>query len=307
MAAKPKTVFIVGIAAVVIAAIASISLYNYLKGQEAKVKEAVATEKVVVAAQEIAAGSAINPAQVKTSNWPKGNLPEGTFAATEQLQGRVVLDRFMPGEPIIAAKLVPKEGQAGILSYKIPEGHRAMTVGVDQVSGVAGFITPGNKVDVVLTVATQGSQPVSKIVLQDVPVFAIGQIVDQKEGKPVVVPTVTMDVTPEDAEKLAIASTQGRLQLVLRRVGDKEIAKTIGATVTKVMTGVSVAKAEKPVAKAKTVKKPPIKAEVKKAEIKKEEKAVEKGEKTVRPEEVISVEVWKGGHKSTDNFPVEKK
>jgi pilus assembly protein CpaB len=76
-------------------------------------------------------------------------------------------------------------------------------------------------------------------VLQNVPILAIGQIVEQKEGKPVVVPTVTVDITPEDAEKLAIASTQGRLQLVLRRLGDKELAKTTGTTVTRVIGGVS--------------------------------------------------------------------
>jgi pilus assembly protein CpaB len=108
------------------------------------------------------------------------------------------------------------------------------------VSGVAGFITPGNKVDVVLSVTPPGGgQPLSKIVLQDVPVLAIGQIIAQekKDEKPQVVPTVTMDVTPDDAEKLAVASTQGRLQLVLRRAGDTDVAKTAGATVMKVLAG----------------------------------------------------------------------
>ena len=304
MAAKPKTVIFIGIVAVAIAAIASISLYNYLKGQEAKVKEAVATEEIVVAAQEIPAGSGITPAQLKTTRWPKGSLPEGTFTQASEVSGRVALDRFSPGEPVIAAKLVPKEGQAGILSYKIPEGHRAMTVGVDQVSGVAGFITPGNKVDVVLTTTPPGAkQSISKIVLQDVPVLAIGQIVDQKEGKPVAVPTVTMDVTPEDAENLAIASTQGRLQLVLRRAGDAEVAHTVGATVTKVMSGVRTVKAERaPVRKAATARKRPMKTETKK-----EARREVRTEVTKKPEEVISVELWKSGRMSTENFKAEEK
>jgi pilus assembly protein CpaB len=302
MAAKPKTVFLIGIVAVAIAAIASISLYNYLKGQEAKVKEAVATEEIVVAAQEIPAGSSINPAQVKTANWPKTSLPEGIFSKAEEVSGRVALERFSPGEPIIAARLVPKEGQAGILSYKIPEGHRAMTVGVDQVSGVAGFITPGNKVDVVLTTTPPGAkQSISKIVLQDVPVLAIGQIVDQKEGKPVAVPTVTMDVTPEDAENLAIASTQGRLQLVLRRAGDTEVAQTVGATVTKVMSGVRTVKAERAPLRRATAGKRPMRTGPKK-----EERRAAKTEVTKKPEEVVSVELWKSGHKSTENFKVEE-
>jgi pilus assembly protein CpaB len=240
MAAKPKQVFIVGAIAVLIAAIASYFLWQYLRGQEAKVKEAVATENVVVASQDLPVGAVINDTQVKTVGWPKASMPQGSFAATGQVVGRIVLDRVATGEPVTAAKLVPAGGQTGILTYKIPEGHRAITVAVDQVSGVAGFITPGNKVDVVLSVAPPGGgQLLSKIVLQDVPILAIGQIIAQekKDEKPQVVPTVTMDVTPEDAEKLAVASSQGRLQLVLRRAGDTEVVRTTGATVVKVLAG----------------------------------------------------------------------
>lgn len=299
MAAKPKTVFILGALAIVIAAVAAVSLYNYLKGQEARVKEAVATEKVVVASQDIATGSAINSTQVKVGSWPKANLPQGTFSSTEQVVGRVALERYLPGEPIIEAKLVPKEGPTGILTYKIPQGHRAMTVAVDQVAGVAGFLMPGNRVDVVLTVAPTGSgqQQISKIVLQDVPVFATGQIIEQqKEGKPVVVPTVTMDVTPDDAEKLAIASTQGRLQLVLRRAGDTDVAKTGGATVTKVLGGATAPETKVAAAsQSKTAKKTKKKEEPKKAQQEKE-----------KPSEVIiNVEVLKGSQKKVETFKVE--
>ncbi len=240
MAAKPKQVFIIGAIAVIIAAIASYSLYEYLAGQEVKMKQAVATTNVVVAAQDLPTGTVINSTQVKTANWPAASMPQGSFPSTGQVVGRVVLEKVSSGEPVTSAKLVPAGGQPGILTYKIPEGHRAMTVAVDQVSGVAGFITPGNKVDVVLSVTPPGGrQPLSKIVLQDVPVLAIGQIISQekKDEKPQVVPTVTMDVTPDDAEKLAVASTQGRLQLVLRRAGDTEVVKTPGATVIKVLMG----------------------------------------------------------------------
>ncbi len=295
MAAKPKTVFIIGALAIVIAAVAAIALYNYLKGQEAKVKEAVAVEKVVVASEDIPIGSAIKSIQVKTANWPKANMPQGAFFSAEQVTGRVALERFMSGEPIVETKLVPKEGQTGVLSYKIPQGHRAMTVAVDQVAGVAGFIMPGNKVDVVLTTTPPGGgQPISKIVLQDVPIFATGQVIEQqKEGKPVVVPTVTMDVTPEDAEKLAIASTQGRLQLVLRRAGDAEVAKTGGATVTKVIGGASAPAAKAAASQSKTAKKPKTKEEPKKA-------------KTEKPAEItINVEVLKGNQKKVETFKVE--
>lgn len=274
MAAKPKAVIIVGVLAVAIAAVAAYFLYSYLKVQEKKVTEAVASEKVVVAAAEIPVGSTINITQLKTADWPKANVPQGAFLSKELVVGRTAIQTFLPGDPVTEAKLIPKEGPAGILTYKIPEGHRAMTVAVDQVAGVAGFINPGNMVDVVLIVTPPGAtQTLSKIVLQNMPVLAIGQIVEQKEGKPVVVPTVTMDVTPEDAENLAIASTQGRLQLVLRKFGDKEVAKTVGSTVTRVISGAAV--------KARPMK-------------------VAKARKPV--EEAISVEVFRGGKKTQESF-----
>ncbi len=290
MAAKPKAVFIIGILAVAIAAVASISLYNYLKGQSAKVQEAVATGTVVVAAADIPVGSTINDSQVKTANWPKTDMPPGeTFSSRQQVVGRIALEKFFAGDPIIGAKLVPQGGQSGILTYKIPEGHRAMTVAVDQVAGVAGFISPGNRVDVVLTTSAE-KQPVSKIVLQDVPVLATGQVVSQQEGgKPQIVPTVTMDVSPDDAEKLAIASTQGRLQLVLRRAGDTDIARTTGATVAKVIGGIPASRV-----RTRTI-------------VRRVGKRI--GEKTERPEkaaEVINVEILKGNKKETATFKVEQ-
>lgn len=279
MAAKPKPVIIAGALAVLVAAIAAYALYTYLKGQEQKLTEAVATERIVVAAVEIPVGTSINMTQVRTSEWPKANRPQGAFPSTDQVIGRTSIQTLLPGDAVTETKLMPKEGPVGIMTYKIPEGHRAMTVAVDQVAGVAGFITPGNIVDVVLTANPPGaSQQISKIVLQNVPVLAIGQIVEQKEGNPVVVPTVTVDVTPDEAEKLAIASTQGRLQLVLRRLGDKEIAKTTGATVTKVMSGVSGAAVAGPPA-ARVIKAPAPPAE-----------------------QFNAVEVFRGGTKTTEKF-----
>jgi pilus assembly protein CpaB len=297
MAAKPRSVVIVGVLSLAIAAFASYSLYNYLKGQEARVQSAVATSKVVVAAQEIPPGTAINATQLKTVDWPQGAAPQGAFSSTDQVVSRVALDRFAAGEPIIDGKLVPKEGQTGILSYRIPEGHRAMTVRVDDVAGVAGFITPGNRVDVVLTTRPSNQQPISKIVLQNVPVLATGQIIEQKKDeKPVVVPTVTMDVVPEDAEKLAIASTQGTLQLVLRRAGDADIAKTAGATVVKVISSSSFREAPAPGKPA-----PVRRARARKAPAPVKETKVEKA---VEP--ALGVEVWRSTHKTTEYFKGEK-
>ncbi len=283
-----RSVFIAGFVAVAIAAVATYLLYNYMKGQERVTKELVATEKVVVAAREIPAGTNIDAGMVKVVDWPRANVPPGAILSTEQVVGRVTIEKHLAGDPIVEARLVPKEGSPGVLTYRIPEGHRAMTVGVDQVAGVAGFITPGSMVDVVLTITPPGGQqPISKVIpsLQNIPVLAIGQIVEQKEGQPVVVPTVTMDVSPQQAEELAIASTQGRLQLVLRRAGDKEMVKTHGANVTKVISGIqpSVPKI------AKAVKKPMA------------EKVEEKPAPPPPPPPHV-VEVIKGTSRTTEQF-----
>jgi pilus assembly protein CpaB len=117
-----------------------------------------------------------------------------------------------------------------------------VTVAVNEVAGVAGFLTPENKVDVVLTTPIPGkpNETISKIVLQNVPVLATGQIAqEQKDGKPIVVPTVTLDLTPDDAEKLVLAASKGSLQLLLRNFSDAAPAEARGATIGKVLTGVS--------------------------------------------------------------------
>jgi pilus assembly protein CpaB len=288
MAAKPRAVVIVGILAVAIAAAAAYFLYDYLRMQEKRVSEAVATEEIVVAAKEIRIGGTIEGGQIKTAGWPKANMPQGAIKTKEGVVGRIALQTIVPGDAVTESKLVPKEGPSGVMTYKIPEGHRAMTVGVDQVAGVAGFINPGVMVDVVLTIMPPGKKDtLSKIVLQNIPILAIGQIVEQKGGEPVVVPTVTMDVTPEDAEKLAVAGSQGRLQLVLRRLGDKEDAKTAGATITKVLSGAKY-KAEAP----RAVRRAPA-VEVKKEGL------------TKPAETFVSVDVLKAGKKETQKFKVQ--
>jgi pilus assembly protein CpaB len=288
MAAKPRAVIVVAILAIAIAVVASVALYNYLKGKEAEVREAreaaVATEKVVVAAREIPIGTPIASEQVDVVAWPKANVPQGAFSSAEEAAGRVVLQTLLPGDVITEPKLRPTEGPPGIMTYKIPEGHRAMTVAVDQVSGVAGFITPGSMVDVVLTATPPGkSQPISKIVFQNVPVLATGQIIETKEGEPVIVPTVTLDVTPDDAERLASAVTEGQLRLLLRRSGDDEMAATGGATVKQVIGGVR--KPTRKVARRAGTMAPA---------------------KRVVRSRTVAVEVWRDGNKSVETFRVKK-
>ena len=276
MAARPRAVVVMGVIAVVVAGIASIFLYKYLKVQEQRVKEAVATKSVVTARGAVPIGTVINIGHVTKADWPVASVPSCAFISTDEALGRVSLVTIQTGDPITESKLVPKEG-GGILSYRIPEGHRAMTVAVDKVSGVAGFISPGNMVDVIVTAQPLNyKEPVGKIFLQNVPVLATGKIIEQKPtGEPVEVPTVTLDVAPEDAEKLALASAQGKLQLILRRAGDTKTAATPGTTVTKI------------VALTGTEKRAVV--PVKKAVIRTEGKG-------------MSIEIYRGTQKSTESF-----
>jgi pilus assembly protein CpaB len=298
MAAKPRAVVVVALLAVVIAIVASVSLYNYLKTKEAEVREAkeraIATQKVLVADSEIAIGSALEARKLKLADWPKENVPVGAIASIEEAEGRIALQTLMPGDVVTEAKLRPPGGPAGIMTYKIPEGHRAITVAVDQVSGVAGFITPGSMVDVVVTTTPPGKKnPISRIVFQNVPVLATGQIVEQREGEPVLVPTVTLDVSPDDAEKMTLASSEGKLRLLLRRAGDTEVTATSGATITKVLSvaGPSIKKVARRTTR-KTTRMAPAKtaAEAPKGPI----------------SETWPVEIWRSTSKTVETFRVEK-
>lgn len=259
MTEKPRAVLVIGVIAIVVAAVASLLLYRYMMSQEARVDEAIASGEVVVAATDISVGSAIKLSQVVTTMWPKATMPENALSSVNEASGRVALLTIKAGDPITQVKLIPLEGAPGVLSYKVPAGHRAMTVAVDKVSGVAGFIAPGNMVDLVVTTKPAGyREPVSKIFLQNVPVLATGNILEQQpEGGAVEVPTVTLDVTPIEAEKLAVASTTGKLQLLLRRSGDDTSVKTAGISIRNVIKSSAIHK------KPSTVKKTTAKRKIK--------------------------------------------
>jgi pilus assembly protein CpaB len=187
-------------------------------------------KKVVVAADKIGLGLQIKPEQVSVVEWPESLAPKTGFAEVEKVVGRVTIGEIYRGEPIVQERLAP-EGSAAGLAALIPPGMRAMTVKVDEVIGVAGFVAPGTSVDVVVTVVQgTGEQSQSRVILQNVKVLASGTRMEaQKEGQPIEVKTVTLQVTPDQAEILALASNAGRLQLVMRNITDKETVQTRGA------------------------------------------------------------------------------
>ncbi len=283
MATPKTTAAVVTVAALVLASIAAYMVYNFLsaKEKEAAVSK-VGVQPVVVAAVQIPFGAKLQPTQLKVVDWPKANLPEGSKSDPKALEGRLAIAAIPANSPVLVSSLAPVQAASGVMSYMIPEGHRAVTVAVNEVVGVAGFVLPNSIVDVVATVVPPGSgnsqQRLSKIVLQNIKVLATGQILEQKEGKPVTSPTVTLDVTPEQAEKLIIAS-ENKVQLILKHLGDTEEVKTPGANVATLIGSYAPARpAGRPVAR---------KAAPKKAE---------------QPMSGIKIEVIRGNAKTTQEF-----
>jgi pilus assembly protein CpaB len=203
----------------------------------------VASSKVVVAAGDIQLGSRLNSQMLKTVDWPSGSIPPGAVSKAEPLEDRVVKTSVLRGEPILEAKLAPL-GTKGGLSAVIPEGKRAMTVRVNDVIGVAGFALPGNYVDIVVNTQLEGTgrgdRQISKIVLEHILVLAVAQEASRDETKPRVVNAVTLELTPEQAEKLDLARSVGTLSLVLRNQVDKEGVETKGIMKPQLLAGDNV-------------------------------------------------------------------
>lgn len=192
------------------------------------------TVPVAVAVDDVNLGQPLNETMVRTINWPKDSVPPGAFANPKSLDGRVVRASLTRGEPVLESKLAPV-GTKGGLSAVIGGGHRAITVRVNDVVGVAGFALPGNYVDVIVNTQESsnhpdGQQSISKIVLEKILVLAVAQQVNRDDTAPKVVNAVTLEVTPEQAEKLDLARSVGTLSLVLRNQVDRDILKTDGAT-----------------------------------------------------------------------------
>jgi pilus assembly protein CpaB len=228
---------------------------RYLSNVQAFTKD---LGNVVVAKQEIPLGEKITAEQLALAPIPNGSLPEGIFRKMDEVVGRVAITPIGMRETITNMKLAPA-GTGGGLSAVIPEGYRAMTVKVDDVVGVSGFIMPGSFVDVVAIITQAGATngPISKIVLQNIKVLASGAKIDSPENQrqPSEVKAVTLQVTPEQAEKLVLAANEGKLQLVMRNYSDQEDTKTAGANKATLLSGQSyVPQPEPPSEKADTSK-----------------------------------------------------
>ena len=203
--------------------------YNLMQNQPVKTV-ATPTQPIVVASADLSLGAELKKEDLQVMSFPAGQAPTGTFAKPQDVIGRGLIVPVVKNEPILEAKLAPKEAGAG-LPPVIPEGMRAVSVRVNEVVGVAGYVLPGTRVDVVAT-ASPGGQPgdtTSKVVLANVQVLTAGTRVEQEEqGKPMQVTVVTLLVTPEQAERLALASNEGKIQLALRNPLDQTAPVTPG-------------------------------------------------------------------------------
>jgi pilus assembly protein CpaB len=210
--------------------IATFGIYKYLDAQKKKLEnQKPQVQTVVMAANDIQIGSRIESSNIKVSEWPIDIIPAGTFSDTSAVIGRVVKTDIFTGEAILESKLAPLGSEGGMAS-KIPPGMRALTVAVTTASGVSGFILVDAHVDVLVTVKSHREQQESstKIILEDVKVLAVDQDWDREGDDPVLVQTVTLLVTPEQAEKLALGSTEGKLSLSLRNTADRSVQSTRG-------------------------------------------------------------------------------
>src|ERR1700731_4907275 len=235
-------VLLAGLAAM----LASVMVYSALKRREAEVQNAMSHNvEVVVAAMDLPLGTKIELGEVKTARWSADSLPDGSYTDPKQVIGSYVKNSLVANEPIVQAKLFTGDKTAGVMPLLIPFGMRAVSVPVDEVSDVAGFELPHTRVDVLVATAEGsgggGDKAFSKVILQNVEVLAVAQEVEQKKDEPEIVKVVTLLVTPQESERLALASHSGTLRLAMRNYNDNKIVLTSGSDVAQMLRAYSLA------------------------------------------------------------------
>jgi len=287
--------------AVIIALITSLLVYGYIQ-KKGSVKEVAADiQPVVVAAVDLSWGTPITNEMLKKADFLKGSLPTGCFSDPTLVVGRVLIYPVKANEPIFESRLAPVEMKTGGVAAVISPKKRAVAVKVDKVIGVSGFIHPGNRVDVLMTLATGRTfDPVTKTILENILVLAVGTETKERrssEEKSSPTDVITLEVTPEEAEKLALAGTEGRLQLALRNFSDTENVVTHGMTVT---TLVGSAHSPSPVKE----RRPPSRKEVEVKKVAPQELPPPPVEKKLDPPKVSThtVELIKGSKVSEVKF-----
>ena len=235
----------------VIAAAGSYFLYQWVEKQRTP-KEVVEVRAeavpVAVATGDLPWGTKLRPEMIKTTSYLKESLPMGHFASAKDLQGRVLLTPLKMNDPITEHKLAPTSIETGGVAAVLKSGKRAIAVKGDKVIGISGFINPGNRIDVLVTVKDPEKKlDKTKTILENIPVLATGtQIQENEKGEPAPVDVYTLEVTPEEGEKLALAASEGKLQLVLRSTIDSKEVYTEGITIPQLLASYDSKKPEPP-------------------------------------------------------------
>ena len=220
------------------AVLAAIVVFSALRNRESEVQRAMAhTVEVVVAARDIPLGEKLQPDAVKLVRWARDGVPQGAFTDPNAVLGSFAKSQFFANEPVVASKLFMGEKTSGVMPLLIPAGMRAMSVPVDEVADIAGFVAPHTHVDILAAVSggTPGESSFSRIVLQNIEVLAVAQEIEHVKDEPQVVKVVTLLVTPPDAEKLTLASREGTLRLAMRNYSDNKIISTNGVAMFDLM------------------------------------------------------------------------
>jgi pilus assembly protein CpaB len=237
MAARTRSLVLLFVAIAAGGAAAWLAL-GYLRRQAQPLLNVAASPgHAVVAARDLPVGTIIQAEDIRLVDWPGDAIPPGMQNVPEDVIGRGLITGLRLNEPILESEMAPK-GVGGGLKTLITEGMRALSIRVDDVVGVSGFVVPGTRVDVLLTTSTgtPTNEPTTRAILQNIQALAAGQTIQlDPQGKPMQVPVITVLVSPEQAETLALASSQGRIQLTLRNALDTLVVKTPGARASTLM------------------------------------------------------------------------
>jgi pilus assembly protein CpaB len=224
-----KRYTVVFLVAIIVALVATYGVFRAL--QSIRLASHVPVQTVIIATRDIPEGHGIETEDIGTSEWPAASAPAGAFASRDSVIGRVTRVPVFAGEPLVPGRLAPMGTGPGI-EVKITPGKRAMAIRIDDVAGISGLIQPNSRVDVMVSLRGE-----SKFFMENMRVLSVGtQVFRDQDGKPIRASTATLEVGPEEAERLAIATASGVIQLVLRGYGDPDSIKTRGATAVDVMS-----------------------------------------------------------------------
>lgn len=221
-------------AALVVAAGAAYGVYRLLESTKARSK--VATASVVVALRDLPEGATIDRTTIGARQWPVPTVPAGAFNSVDSVVGRITRVAVFAGEPMVPGRLAPV-GTAPGLEVRIGPGKRAMAVRINDIAGISGFIQPDSRVDVLVNIRDAAGRGVAKLFMENMRVLSVGTQMERgDDGKPINATTATIEVTPQEAERLAVAMNQGSIQLVLRGYGDPDNITTRGAASSDVLS-----------------------------------------------------------------------